>query len=69
MSNHSSTEIKRNDVPLLSLLTNKGTNALGLVVPVDPQEIDGDTGQHDGEADAAHHGLRVKGEDEQEGPE
>lgn len=49
--------------------TNKSVKALWLVVPVDSQEIDGDTGEHDGEADAAHHGLRVEGEDEQEGPE
>lgn len=40
-----------------------------LVVPVDSQEIDGDTGEHDGEADAAHHRLRVEGEDEEERPE
>lgn len=52
-----------------SSLTNKAVKALGLVVPVDSQEIDRDTSQHDGEADAAHHGLRVKREDEQEGPE
>lgn len=48
---------------------NKGVEALGLVVPVDSQEIDGDASQHDGEADATHHRLRVEGEDEQEGPE
>lgn len=40
-----------------------------LVVPVDSQEIDGDASEHDGQADAAHHGLRVEREDEQEGPE
>lgn len=50
-------------------LTNKCVEALWLVVPVDSQEVDGDTGQHDGQPDAAHHGLRVQGEDEQEGPE
>lgn len=54
---------------LLSHLTNKSVKALRLVVPVDSQEIDGDASEHDGQADAAHHGLRVKGEDEQEGPE
>jgi len=50
-------------------LTDDGVEALGLVVPVDAQEVDGHAGQHDGQADAAHHGLRVQGEDEQEGPE
>lgn len=50
-------------------LTNECVEALWLVVPVDSQEVDGDTGQHDGQADATHHGLRVQGEDEQEGPE
>lgn len=49
--------------------TNKSVKALWLVVPVYSQEIDWDTGEHDGEADAAHQGLRVEGEDEQEGPE
>lgn len=50
-------------------LTDEGVKALWLVFPVDSQEIDGDTGQHDGQADAADNGLGVKGEDEQEGPE
>lgn len=50
-------------------LINEGVKALWLIVPVDSQEIDGDACEHDGQADAAHHGLRVKGEDEQEGPE
>lgn len=49
--------------------TDDGVEALGLVVPVDAQEVDGHAGQHDGQADAAHHGLRVQREDEQEGPE
>lgn len=49
--------------------TNKGVEALWLIVPVDSQEIDRDAGQHDGQASATHHGLRVKREDEQEGPE
>lgn len=53
----------------ISPLTNEGVEALRLVVPVDSQEVDGDAGQHDGQADAAHHGFRVEGEDEQEGPE
>lgn len=42
---------------------------MGLIFPVDSQEVDGDASQHDGQADAANHRLRVKGEDEQEGPE
>lgn len=50
-------------------LVNEGVEALWLVVPVDSQEVDGDAGQHDGQADATHHGFRVQGEDEQEGPE
>lgn len=50
-------------------LTDEGVKALWLVFPVDTQEIDGDAGQHDGQADAADNGLGVKGEDEQEGPE
>lgn len=50
-------------------LTNEDIKALWLVVPVDSQEVDGDAGQHDGQADATHHGLGVQGEDEQEGPE
>lgn len=50
-------------------LTNEDIKALRLVVPVDSQEVDGDAGQHDGQADAAHHGLGVQGEDEQESPE
>lgn len=50
-------------------LTNEGVEALWLIFPVDSQIIDGDASQHDGQADATHHGLRVKGEDEQEGPE
>lgn len=53
----------------LSWRTNEGVETLRLVVPVDSQEIDWDTSQHDGQADATHHRLRVKGEDEQEGPE
>lgn len=43
--------------------------ALWFVVPVDPQEIDGNSSKHDCKSDAAHYGLRVQGEDEQEGPE
>lgn len=50
-------------------LTDEGVKAMGLIFPVDSQEVDGDASQHDGQADAAHHRLRVKGEDEQEGPE
>lgn len=50
-------------------LTNECIEALRLIVPVDPQEVDGDASQHDGQADPAHHGLGVQGEDEQEGPE
>lgn len=53
----------------MNRLTNEDIEALRLVVPVDSQEVDGDTGQHDGQADATHHGLRVQREDEQEGPE
>ena len=56
-------------LPRSSQLTNEGVEALWLVVPVDSQEIDGDASQHDGQADATHHGLGVEGEDEQEGPE
>lgn len=52
-----------------SQLTDEGVKAMGLIFPVDSQEVDGDTSQHDGQANAAHHRLRVKGEDEQEGPE
>lgn len=40
-----------------------------LIIPIDSQEIDGDSSQHDGQADAAHHRLRVQREDEQESPE
>lgn len=49
--------------------TNEGVEALGLVVPVDPQEVDRDSSQHDSHAEATHHRLRVQREDEQEGPE
>lgn len=38
-------------------------------MPVDSKEVDRDTSEHDGETDATHHRLRVKGEDEQESPE
>lgn len=55
--------------PVLSQPTDEGIKALGLVVPVDSQEVDGHASQHDGQASATHHGLRVEGEDEQEGPE
>lgn len=50
-------------------LTNEDIEALRLVVPVDSQEVDGDAGQHDGQADATHYGLGVQRKDEQEGPE
>lgn len=49
--------------------TDEGVEALWLVVPVDAQEVDGHAGEHDGQANATHHGLRPEGEDEQEGPE
>lgn len=49
--------------------TDEGVKALRLVVPVDSQEVDRDAGEHDGQAGATHNGLRVQGEDEQEGPE
>lgn len=54
---------------MLRWLTNEGVKALWFIVPVDSQEVDRDTSQHDGQADATHHRLRVQGEDEQEGPE
>lgn len=53
----------------LDNLTNKFVDALRLVVPVNSQEIDGDAGKHDGEANTTNDGLGVKREDEQEGPE
>lgn len=50
-------------------LTNEGIKALRFVLQVDPQEVDRNSSEHDGEPNAAHDGLRVQGEDEQEGPE
>lgn len=49
--------------------TNKGVEALWLVVPVHAQEVDRDASEHDGQPDTTDYGLRVQGEDKQEGPE
>lgn len=39
------------------------------MLPVDTQEIDRYSRQHDSQADATHHRLRPQAEDQQEGPE
>lgn len=39
------------------------------MLPVDTQEIDRYSRQHDSQANAAHHWLRPQAEDQQEGPE
>lgn len=53
----------------LQQLTDEVIETLGLVLPVNTQEIDGHSCQHDGQADAAHHRLRPQAEHQQEGPE
>ena len=50
-------------------LTNEVIETLGLVLPVNTQEIDGHSCQHDGQASATHHRLRQQAKDQQEGPE
>lgn len=50
-------------------LTNELIETPGLVLPVNSQEIDGHSCQHDSQAGATHHGLRPQAEDQQEGPE
>lgn len=39
------------------------------MLPINTEEIDGHSCQHDGQADATHHGLRPQAENEQKGPE
>lgn len=53
----------------LQQLTDEVIETLGLVLPVNTQEIDGYSCQHDSQANATHHGLRPQAEDQQEGPE
>lgn len=50
-------------------LTNEVIETLGLVLPVNTQEIDGHSCQHDGQASTTHHGFRPQAKDQQEGPE
>ena len=52
---------------LLNLLpTDEGVEAVWFAVPVDPEEVDGYAGQHDGQTDTADHRLNPQREDEQE---
>lgn len=50
-------------------LTNEVVDALWFFFPVDTQEVDGYAGEHDDQADATNHGLRVKTETQQQSPE
>jgi len=51
------------------MLTDAAVEPLGLALPVDAQVVDGDAGHHDGQPDAAHQGLWVQAEHQQEAPE
>ena len=51
------------------LPTYECVNALGLVVPVNTQEVNRDASKHYGQANSTHNGLRVQTEKQEEGPE